>query len=220
VGSATVLRLARTGLLALVVFASAGSHAVTAATVYYYTGAFFSETFNFGTNYDETMRVTGSVVFAEPLPANFSSVENLIASANLLDYSFSDGLSTLTKANSGSDGSSISLSTDAFGRIIGWQLSLRTLVIFGEGHAPWGIAPRILSFSETTAIVVPGTFDAGEMFFLFGDPSFDFAIATSFGAALSRGSWDTPLPAALPLFATTLGVIGLLGWHRRRAAQP
>jgi hypothetical protein len=29
---------------------------------------------------------------------------------------------------------------------------------------------------------------------------------------------DTPLPAALPLFATGLGVLGLLGWKRKRKA--
>ena len=29
---------------------------------------------------------------------------------------------------------------------------------------------------------------------------------------------DTPLPAALPLFATGLGVMGLLGWRRKRKA--
>jgi hypothetical protein len=29
----------------------------------------------------------------------------------------------------------------------------------------------------------------------------------------------TPLPAALPLFATGLGGLGLLGWHRKRKAQ-
>lgn len=214
-----MLRLARLVLLALVVSASSGSHRVKAATVYHYTGAFYSEIFSFLANYDETMRVTGSVTFAEPLPANFSSAENLIGSPNLLDYSFSDGLSTLTKTNSGSDSSSMSLSTDAFGRIIGWQLSLRTLVIFGEGHSPWGVAPHILSFSETTPVVVPGTFDAGMVYFLFGHPEMDFAIGTSFGAALSRGTWDAPLPAALPLFAMALGVIGLLGRRRRRAAQ-
>jgi hypothetical protein len=28
----------------------------------------------------------------------------------------------------------------------------------------------------------------------------------------------TPLPAALPLFATGLGVMGLLGWRRKRKA--
>jgi hypothetical protein len=29
----------------------------------------------------------------------------------------------------------------------------------------------------------------------------------------------TPLPAALPLFATGLGALGLLGWRRKRKAQ-
>jgi hypothetical protein len=30
---------------------------------------------------------------------------------------------------------------------------------------------------------------------------------------------QTPLPAALPLFATGLGGLGLLGWRRKRKAQ-
>jgi hypothetical protein len=30
---------------------------------------------------------------------------------------------------------------------------------------------------------------------------------------------ETPLPAALPLFATGLGALGLLGWRRKRKAQ-
>jgi hypothetical protein len=29
----------------------------------------------------------------------------------------------------------------------------------------------------------------------------------------------TPLPATLPLFATGLGALGLLGWRRKRKAQ-
>jgi hypothetical protein len=29
----------------------------------------------------------------------------------------------------------------------------------------------------------------------------------------------TPLPAALPLFATGLGGLGLLGWRRKRKAR-
>jgi hypothetical protein len=29
----------------------------------------------------------------------------------------------------------------------------------------------------------------------------------------------TPVPAALPLFATGLGALGLLGWRRKRKAQ-
>jgi hypothetical protein len=31
---------------------------------------------------------------------------------------------------------------------------------------------------------------------------------------------NTPLPAALPLFATGLGGLGLLGWRRKRKVQP
>jgi hypothetical protein len=36
---------------------------------------------------------------------------------------------------------------------------------------------------------------------------------------LSPSPASTPLPAALPLFATGLGALGLLGWRRRRKAQ-
>jgi hypothetical protein len=35
-----------------------------------------------------------------------------------------------------------------------------------------------------------------------------------------NGVWaETPLPAALPLFATGLGALGLLGWRRKRKAR-
>ena len=37
------------------------------------------------------------------------------------------------------------------------------------------------------------------------------------GTGTTNGS--TPLPAALPLFAGGLGVLGLLGWRRKRKAQ-
>lgn len=57
-----------------------------------------------------------------------------------------------------------------------------------------------------------------------GDPTFLEAII---GSTSSRSSlWfaingtvtTTPLPAALPLFATGLGALGLLGWRRKRQA--
>jgi CHRD domain len=42
---------------------------------------------------------------------------------------------------------------------------------------------------------------------------------TQFGGGEIRGFLaETPLPAALPLFATGLGVLGLLGWRRKRKA--
>jgi hypothetical protein len=44
---------------------------------------------------------------------------------------------------------------------------------------------------------------------------FDFAWVES--GSLTTGA-NTPLPAALPLFATGLGALGLLGWRRKRKA--
>ena len=41
----------------------------------------------------------------------------------------------------------------------------------------------------------------------------DFSTTISY-----TGPSDTPLPAALPLFATGLGAMGLLGWRRKRKA--
>ena len=44
------------------------------------------------------------------------------------------------------------------------------------------------------------------------------AIPT-FNAAFTLDGIETPLPGALPLFATGLGMLGLLGWRRKRKAQ-
>jgi hypothetical protein len=46
----------------------------------------------------------------------------------------------------------------------------------------------------------------------------DIVGAGTFNAAFSVTGVATPLPGALPLFATGLGVLGLLGWRRKRAA--
>jgi hypothetical protein len=43
--------------------------------------------------------------------------------------------------------------------------------------------------------------------------------AASFIDLVDVDSLATPLPAALPLFAGGLGVIGLLQWRRKRKAQ-
>jgi hypothetical protein len=41
-------------------------------------------------------------------------------------------------------------------------------------------------------------------------------VSYSINISLPSGAYVTPLPAALPLFATGLGALALLGWHRRR----
>jgi len=66
----------------------------------------------------------------------------------------------------------------------------------------------------------------GASFFGLWDTSPFFAIAissASFGDAwgIDNVSFEiaqTPIPAALPLFATGLGALGLLGWRRKRKA--
>jgi hypothetical protein len=50
------------------------------------------------------------------------------------------------------------------------------------------------------------------------DPTPCNFAATSFFGTLTETS-TTPLPTALPLFATGLGALGLLGWRRKRKAQ-
>ena len=51
------------------------------------------------------------------------------------------------------------------------------------------------------------------------DPSFEFASQyhIEFSQGITNGAAAaTPLPAALPLFASGLGALGLLGWRRKR----
>ena len=58
---------------------------------------------------------------------------------------------------------------------------------------------NLISFDDVNAIGVPNTVDEFQM-----------------GILLQPAA--TPLPAALPLFATGLGGLGLLGWRRKRKA--
>ena len=61
----------------------------------------------------------------------------------------------------------------------------------------------------------------------FVDPVFTidpgFSGATDYSLLFSDGIGNspdtTPLPASLPLFATGLGALGMLGWRRKRKAQ-
>src|SRR5262249_38261040 len=48
-------------------------------------------------------------------------------------------------------------------------------------------------------------------------PNFD--SVTLFDAMASADDPVAPIPTALPLFATGLGALGLLGWRRKRKAQ-
>lgn len=72
-----------------------------------------------------------------------------------------------------------------------------------------------------------GTITAAQFDSLVG--TFELILTTSDGVLVDHGTQNslhgaisysatTPLPAALPLFATGLGALGLLGWRRKRRA--
>ena len=50
-----------------------------------------------------------------------------------------------------------------------------------------------------------------------GDGFFSFSLDAP--AEVTVGETVVPLPAALPLFGTGLGILGFLGWRRRQQAQ-
>lgn len=58
---------------------------------------------------------------------------------------------------------------------------------------------------------VQATFASG------GDPDFSFSM-TEDGQPLAFAAAATPLPAALPLFASGAGLLGIFGWRKRRKA--
>src|SRR5262249_20094177 len=83
----------------------------------------------------------------------------------------------------------------------------------GTTYQQWVNAPGTQNFAFSQNVLTNSTID-----FIVGiDPFHEpygfgttpIPVDISFDAA-------TPLPAALPLFATGLGVMGLLGWRRKR----
>ncbi|MGH9562044.1 MAG: PEP-CTERM sorting domain-containing protein [Terracidiphilus sp.] len=96
------------------------------------------------------------------------------------------------------------------------------------GSGPDGVGGELdvmLTFSLTgpltdSELSIPNTFAIAP-----GSGSarvYDSSTGRLFGANVTGGSLmsvpSTPLPAALPLFASGLGALGLLGWRRKRKA--
>jgi hypothetical protein len=195
-------RLKLAGLLAAAVFL-VGSEA-GAVTTYTYTGdnfgIFFDQDPPPGT-YTSSMSVSGFFTLSSPLAANVISFFN-----NPLSFSFSDGRNTFTDITP--DTISLFLfETDALGKIFSWTFLIRTEEV----------GQSVFEIISTTDRDVFGFFDRGQ---------FALAGGTDEGVSFLRpGQWSVttdsltppvPLPATLPLFATGLGALGLLGWRRKR----
>jgi hypothetical protein len=178
------------GLMALVTLL--GLSPASADTIYTYTG----NDFTFASSpYTTTDMVTGTIDLSTALGDNFGP-----ATITPVSFTFSDGVQTISNTTSSLVSAKfLSFSTDALGNIIGWDIDLQTT------------AGTLLTFN------VPGaTADGG------CEPEGCSVLSTTTAASNvgDAGVWaTTPLPAALPLFATGLGALGLLGWRRKRKAQ-
>ena len=195
--------------LAHLLFAS-GAEQARAVTVYSYTGNLFAtitdNTPPAGT-YDNTMRLTGWFSIAQPLLPNLSLVD---ITSDVLDFSFFEGREQYTKA--ATVASFDLFSTDFAGNITGWGIN-------GQKGATNSIGGQISFFN--TYLHLSTVSDSGQF-----AECVSVDVICSFQSDLARnkaspGSWsvaETPLPAALPLFATGLGALGLLGWRRKKNA--
>jgi hypothetical protein len=72
-----------------------------------------------------------------------------------------------------------------------------------------------------TSAATPTTSEVNSVHILPGTYNLWFAEANGLPAVLEATSTPdvVPLPGALPLFATGIGAMGLIGWRRKRKAQ-
>ena len=91
---------------------------------------------------------------------------------------------------------------------------------------PFGVTDAVVvvphNYASGTALSDSATWDSTTLAMLGVTPG-TYAYTWGFGAHADSVTLDVlnpvPVPAALPLFATGLGGLGLLGWRRKRKAQ-
>jgi hypothetical protein len=194
------MKMSKRAGLAVVVAAAVSAWSVTvanASAVYTYAGNNFTSA---DAPYSTSDYLTISLTLSAPLGDNFS-----LAYVTPTSYSLSNGLITITNTNdlpapNGYQTPFFALSTDSNGNILNW----------GIGDIQAGPGQSIYSYN-----LAPGQLGAtnGDVVDLTQYFPQDYSDQASVDDA---GTWTTPLLAALPLFATGLGTLGLLGWRRKR----
>lgn len=191
-----------------------------AAVFYNYVGSNFDrfrDSAQIPGSFDATNRITGwfevSGAFGPNLPGT-----NI--TADLIDFSFTDGRNTFTPANVIT--TNVAVSTDDSGNIDTWGVSAGTgaPLLLGDQQTFFNLLafPGIASDRSTIRRCVSL------------EPSGSCNAASEFGEKrtdIITGTWtisqDAPLnlvpaPTALPLLASALGLLGFAGWRRRRSA--
>ena len=103
-----------------VCFACLAANPASASEFYNYTGNNYELIFGGTPPYDTSMRVTATLEFASPLPANL-----IDADVSPIGFRFNDGVNTITE-NSDIEAQAFRFSTDAFGNITFWNVSAQT----------------------------------------------------------------------------------------------
>jgi hypothetical protein len=92
----------------------------------------------------------------------------------------------------------------------------------GEGASKFGTMNLETGSGSINPIIITLTAGSGNSWAnalaVLTPDSKGFEALAAFGTGIQDGGFATPLPAALPLFATGLGGLGLLGWRRKRKA--
>lgn len=148
-----------------------------------------STAFNFG----------GGSYIVNQIGAGDQSTLALSNTVSLTNFSYGSGNSgTLTSAITKSWTTSFGTFTETLTSFIANRLTPNalTLELAGTLSGPGGINQAAFAILNANQVGGPGN-------------AVDWSLTNSSSNA-------TPLPAAMPLFATGLGVMGLLGWRRRR----
>jgi hypothetical protein len=190
--------------LAIVCAAAMGAAPSKAATIYTYTGnQFTADEITPGGAYSTLDRVSGWFELASPLGDGTAGID---ISSNVVAFSFSDGVQTLVNGGDFNNVDGFALffvGTDSSGVPNEW--------IIGIIDNLAGVGIVTCSFTTTGGEGLSNC--AG------GGPHDAGGSQGSAGVFNDPGTWTvttTPLPAALPLFASGLGALGLLGWRRKR----
>jgi hypothetical protein len=198
-----------------VVLALLTAGSVQAAVVYTYTGNTYDDVYNcctapVPTPYDTSMRITGTLVLAEELGSGL----NFWGDFEVLSYSFSDGVNTLTNENSSIN--VFEIIADEQGDILYWD-SIRFSYFEDAGNGsvqikqtietsnPWNYGSpldRAINFECLEYAEIYACNDAHDR-------------EASIGSL--PGTWTkssvVPIPAAVWLFGSALAG---LGWIRRK----
>jgi hypothetical protein len=179
----------------------------------------------------------GSEIVDNPIPAgayttSMHFIGSFSVSSSLLNFtgvvvpdsfSFFDGRNTITNLNAAA---TFSLQTDSSGQILSWNINMSTAAGANAGDQTTGLftlgttgvpgsgndftqLTEIISVTHNPNTVIEESSDRAQTNDLFNNMN------------LPVGTWSvdtTPLPAALTLFATGIGGLGLLGWRRKKKA--